>query len=100
MKSLVLHFPLIPSPGLDQPVELSFRVDCFGEVGVNVGLLYVFEPRLRVREQIPIAVALAEVEFLGSGHPVWHIITVLSGSRDGYVELTKYFLRWTATSEL
>lgn len=43
LKSLILHIPLAPGSGFDQPVELTFGVDCFGEVGVNVGLLNIFE---------------------------------------------------------
>lgn len=97
---MVFHFPLASDSGFHKAIELSLGVHRFGEVCVDIGLLYMLESWLRVAKQWPIFVVFSKVKVLSSGHPLGNVFTIVAALVNIYVELMRYFLRCTMTSEL
>lgn len=97
---MIFHFPLSSLPIFDKPIESRLRVDGFSDPSVYIGLLNLFEGRGGVHIQRVIAVALTIVVGLSPAHPIRCILAVFAEWDRVYDEFMRYFLRWTATSEL
>ena len=100
LKSITFHFPFVPPFGSTESVKLSFWVRRLRQMSIDVCLFDMFERSTGVTKHGSSSVIISEMMWLGSGHPIWYILTIFAVWCWIYLELIKYFFLSTVTSEL